>query len=67
MWLELKRLVRRLTPAEKAARELADAELYLMDAMSAKEHAESVIGCYKARISRLKAFLSQVEEKGGAA
>lgn len=61
MWLELKRLMRRLTPAEKAARELADAELYLLDAMSAKEHAESVIGCYKGRIARLKTYLSQLE------
>lgn len=59
--LELKRLFRRLTPAEKAARELADTELYLMDAMSFKEHNEASIGCYKARIARLKGFLATIE------
>lgn len=64
MWLELKRMLRRLTPAEKAARELADAELYLLDAMSAREHADSAIGCYKARIARLKAYLAQMEGGG---
>ena len=54
----IKRLFRRLTPAEAAARELADAELALLQANTAREYAEAIGSYHRQRIARLKAYLA---------
>ena len=58
----LRRIFRKVTPAEMAAKELADAELSVLEAHSAKEYADSVIAYNTARISRLKTFLASLQE-----
>ena len=56
--MNLTRLFRRPTPAELAAKELADAELTLLSANTAKEYADSVIAYNMARIARLREYLA---------
>ena len=58
---ELKRLFRRLTPAEVAAKELAEAELAVLEARTAQEYAASIINYNETRIKRLRAFLAKLE------
>lgn len=60
----LKKLFRRLTPCEVAARELALAELDRLNAQSAVEYAQSVVAYNDARIKRLRKLLAEAE--GGA-
>jgi hypothetical protein len=61
-----KRVLRRLTPTEVAARELADAELHLLEAQSAREYAEAMVNYHRQRIARLRAFLAaQTAEPSG--
>lgn len=55
---------RRPTPAEKAARDLADAELFLLAALNDRESADAYITVYKQRIARLRTYLANLE--GGA-
>jgi hypothetical protein len=57
----IKRLMRRLTPAEVAARELGDAELSLLEARSGEEFAAAMVAYHQARIKRLRAFLANLE------
>jgi hypothetical protein len=57
-----KRLLRRLTPAEVAAKELADAELALLEAMTGREYAQSVVDYNEVRIKRLRSFLAKLEK-----
>jgi len=59
----LRKLTRRITPAEMAAKELADAELRLLAARSAKEYADAVIAENEARVKRLRKFLAELEGK----
>lgn len=59
MMIELKRLMRRLTPLEVASRELADAELQALSAQTAVEFANSVVAYNAARIKRLRAFIGK--------
>ena len=59
---QLKRIIRRLTPAEMAAAELADAELHRLEAHTAVEYASSVVSYEDARIKRLRKFLSDAEK-----
>ena len=59
----LRRAFRRITPAEVAAKELADAELELLAAQTAREYADSVIGYHEGRIKRLRKFLADLERK----
>ena len=54
-------LTRRFTPAEVAATELANAELELLSARTAKEYSTSVESYNEARIKRLRKFLSELE------
>lgn len=58
---KIKRYVRgifsRLTPEEKAAHELAIAELSRLEAQSALEYASSMVEYHTARIRRLREFL----------
>lgn len=56
-----KLLTRRFTPAEVAAKELADSELCLLEAKSGHEFAGSVIGYHESKIKRLRKFLSELE------
>jgi len=58
----LKRVMRRLTPAEVASKELADAELELLTAMTHKEYAQSLIDYNESRCKRLKSFLAKLEK-----
>jgi hypothetical protein len=53
-----KRILRRLTPAEMAARELADAQLSLLEAQSAEDYARNMVSYHRTRITRLKTFLA---------
>lgn len=58
----LRRAFGRITPAEMAAKELADAELHVLEARTAKEYADSVITYNVARITRLRKFLDYSEK-----
>ena len=60
--LALKRVMRRLTPAEVASKELADAELELLSAMTHKEFAQSLIDYNESRCKRLRTFLAKLEK-----
>lgn len=53
----LRRVTRRLTPAEVASSELAQAELARLEAQTADEYAGAMVSYQDARIKRLKAFL----------
>ena len=59
---QLKRIMRRLTPAEVAAKELADAELELLTALTHREYAQSLIDYNESRCKRLRAFLAKLEK-----
>lgn len=59
---EIKRVMRRLTPAEVASKELADAELELLTAQTHKEYAQSLIDYNEARCKRLRTFLAKLEK-----
>ena len=58
---ELKKIFRRLTPAEVAAKELAEAELSVLEARTAQEYAASIILYNETRIKCLRAFLAKLE------
>ena len=62
-----KRALRRLTPAEMAARELAEAELSLLEAQTGAEWARSQIDYHETRIKRLRKFLANMEKKNDEA
>jgi hypothetical protein len=54
---QIKMIFRRPTPAEIAARELAEAELSRLQHLTAVEFSTAMVGYHDARIKRLKAFL----------
>ena len=56
-------LFRRVSLGEVMARELADAELQLLAAESAREFATSAVSMNQARIARLKNKLVELGEK----
>lgn len=58
----IRRVFRKITPAEVAAKELADAELSMLEAQTAREYAESVMAYNDARIKRLRKFLAGLEK-----
>lgn len=58
MWLDLKRTLRRLTPVEVAARELVDAQLAELEALSAQEYAKALATYNAERVKRLQEFLA---------
>ena len=62
MFNAFRRALRRLTPAEVAARELADAELSLLTAQSGMEWAKSNIDYHETRIKRLRKFLANMDK-----
>jgi hypothetical protein len=57
-----KRITRRTTPAEAAARELAEAEMSVLEARTAVEYSESIVVYNETRIKRLKKFLAGLEK-----
>jgi len=59
---QIKRVLRRLTPAEMAAAELADAELNRLEAYSALEYATNSVNVWNDRIKRLRKFLADAEK-----
>ena len=63
LYQHLKRIMRRLTPSEMAAAELADAELHRLEAHTAMEYASSVVSYEDARIKRLRKFLADAEKQ----
>lgn len=56
-----KLITRRITPAEVAAKELAESELGLLEARTANEYATSVISYHESRNKRLRKFLADLE------
>ena len=58
----LKSLFRRVTPAEVAAKELAEAELDLLGDLSHRDLAQASIAYNEARIKRLRSFLAKLEK-----
>jgi hypothetical protein len=54
----LKRALRKLTPAEVAASELAEAELQRLEAQSAQEFATAMVSYHTKRIDRLRGVLA---------
>lgn len=56
-----RRVFRRVTPAEVASKELADAELELLVGLAHRDRAQAAIGYAEARIKRLRLFLAKLE------
>ena len=56
-----RRVFRRTTPAELAAKELADAELELLSALTHRDFSQSLIDYNESRVKRLRAFLGKLE------
>lgn len=55
-------VTRTITPLEMAAKELAEAELRLLEAQSAVEYAKSIVDYNEQRIKRLRKFISSTNE-----
>lgn len=60
---KLLQLFRRPSPAMMAARELAIAELALLEARTGSEWATAQITYHETRIKRLRKFLAELEQK----
>jgi hypothetical protein len=58
----IKRAMRRLTPQEMAAAELAEAELYRLEVHTALEFASNSLNTCNDRIKRLRKFLAESEK-----
>ena len=58
----IRRVFRRTTPAELAAKELADAELELLSAMTHRDFSQSLIDYNETRVKRLRSFLAKLEK-----
>jgi len=59
---QIKRIMRRLTPQEMAAAELADAELYRLEVHTALEYASNSLNMCNDRIKRLRKLLAESEK-----
>jgi len=57
----MNQLFKKLTPIEVAERELAQAELALLEAQSGKDFAECMVAYNKTRVDRLRSYISTVE------
>lgn len=55
-------VTRTISPTEMAAKELAEAELRLLEAQSAVEYAKSIVDYNEQRIKRLRKFISSTNE-----
>lgn len=63
MLQSFKRVFRKLTPAELAARELADAELSRLESQTGQEYAAAMCDYHAKRITRLRTFLRQANKE----
>jgi len=63
MWYDLKRMMRRLTPAEVATQELVEAQLSRLAAQTAQEHAAALASFHDVRARRLTKFLSELSRE----
>lgn len=59
----LRQLLRRLTPGEVAAKELADAQLELLEARTGEEYATAMVSYHTTRIKRLHAYLASLKKE----
>lgn len=59
---QIKRIMRRLTPQEMAAIELAETELYRLDVHTALENASNALNTCNDRIKRLRKLLAESEK-----
>lgn len=57
-----RKLARKITPAEAAASELAEAEMAVLTARSGVEYAKSLVDYNEARIKRLRKFLAELDK-----
>lgn len=55
------------TPAQKAARDLAQAELQLLDAHTSAEHANAMLAYHTKRVARLRALVAAHDQVHGSA
>lgn len=62
LYQHLKRIMRRLTPGEMAAAELAEAELYRLEVHTALEFASNSLNTCNDKIKRLRKFLAESEK-----
>jgi hypothetical protein len=58
----IKRIMRRLTPQEMAAAQLADEELYRLEVHTALENSTHALNNCNDRIKRLRKFLAESEK-----
>ena len=58
----LKRICRKLTPAEMAASELGEAELAKLQSQTGQEYAASLVQYHDQRITRLRKYLKSIGE-----
>lgn len=63
MWLDIKRMLRQLTPGEVAARELVEAQLSRLAAQTAQEHAAALASFHDVRARRLVKFISELPKE----
>lgn len=59
---QIKRIMRRLTPKEMAAAQLADEELYRLEVHTALENSTHALNNCNDRIKRLRKFLAESEK-----
>ena len=62
IYQHIKRAMRRLTPKEMAAAELADVELYQLEVHTALENSTHALNTCNDRIKRLRKFLAETEK-----
>lgn len=63
LYQHIKRAMRRLTPQEMAAAELAEAELYRLEVHTALEFASNSLNTCNDKIKRLRKFLAETEKQ----
>jgi len=63
LWIELKTMLKTVTPAQAIAHELIHAEHDLLRAETGVEYAQALVTYNKNRVKRLKAYQTPVEEK----
>lgn len=63
MWLDIKRMLRQLTPGEVAARELVEAQLSRLAAQTAQEHAAALASFHDVRARRLSKFINELPKE----
>lgn len=62
MLQDFKRVLRRLTPIELAARELVEAELALLEAQTGVDYAVSLVGYNAKRVERLRKYIATARD-----